>query len=158
MRFFVVPNPSCSLWIEPVSEQESFWNQECFAVITDKTKPAMKLTIDELASRGKRVYVVDMSDKPDKGTFQSISELPMDVDCAVIALTKTNPGDIIEDLKEKGIKKCWIHWRTDTPEAKEKCIGSQMQVITGRCPMMYLSQGFNIHTMHKGAAKVFGKY
>jgi hypothetical protein len=43
-----------------MSEQESFWNQECFAVITDKTKPAMKLTIDELASRGKRVYVVDM--------------------------------------------------------------------------------------------------
>jgi hypothetical protein len=43
-----------------MSEQESFCNQECFAVITDKTKPAMKLTIDELASRGKRVYVVDM--------------------------------------------------------------------------------------------------
>ena len=36
-----------------MSEQESFWNDKCFAVITDKTKSAMKLTIDELKSRGK---------------------------------------------------------------------------------------------------------
>jgi len=141
-----------------MSEQESFWNDKCFAVITDKTKPAMKLTIDELELRGKRVYVVDLSEKPDEGTFQSISELPKDIDCAVIALTKMNPGDIIEELKKKGINKCWIHWRTETPEVKQKCIESQMQFITGRCPMMYLSQGFNIHAMHRGAAKIFGKY
>jgi hypothetical protein len=32
-------------------EQDSFWDAECFAVITDKIKLAMKLTIDEMASR-----------------------------------------------------------------------------------------------------------
>ncbi len=51
-----------------MSEQESFWESECFAVVTDKTKPAMKWTIDELASRGKRVYIVDISGEPDQGT------------------------------------------------------------------------------------------
>ena len=69
-------------------EQESFWDAKCFAVITDKTKPAMKLTINELASRGKEVYVVDLSEKPDKGTFQTVTQLPLNVDCAVIGLTK----------------------------------------------------------------------
>ena len=128
-----------------MSEQESFWNDKSFAVITDKTKPAMKLTIEELKSRGKKVLVVDLSEKPDEGTLLKISELPLDVDCAVIALTKINPGDIIEELKKKGINKCWIHWRTETPEVKQRCIESQMQFITGRCPMMYLSRGFNIH-------------
>jgi len=49
-----------------MSEQESFWDAECFVVVTDKTKPAMKLTIDELTARGKKIYVVDMSDTPDK--------------------------------------------------------------------------------------------
>jgi predicted CoA-binding protein len=139
-------------------EQESFWDAECFSVITDKTKPAMRLTIDELASRGKKVYVVDMSGMPDKGAFQNISELPSDVDCAVIGLTKTNPSDAIEDLEKKGIKKCWIHWRTETPETKKRCSKSQIQCITGRCPMIYLSQGFNIHTMHRSVAKLLGKY
>jgi predicted CoA-binding protein len=139
-------------------EQETFWDGNCFVVITDKTKPAMKLTIEELVSRGKKVYVVDMSEEPDKAAFRNVSEIPSDTDYAVIGLTKTNPAEIIEDLKEKGIRKCWIHWRTETPEAKERCIESQMPVITGRCPMMYLGHGLNIHTMHGKLAKLLGKY
>ncbi len=139
-------------------EQESFWNGDCFVVVTDKTKPAMLLTIDELASRGKKVYVVDMSEKPDETAFRKVSEIPSDANYAVIGLTKINPGEIIEDLKEKGIKKCWIHWRTETPEAKEKCIELQMPFITGRCPMMYLSKGLCIHTLHGRLAKLLGKY
>jgi predicted CoA-binding protein len=141
-----------------MSEQESFWDYECFAVVTDKTKPAMKWTIDELASRGKRVYIVDVSDEPDQGAIWSISELPLHIDCAVIGLTKTNPVNIMEDLEKKGIKRFWIHWRTETPEVRKKCIESQIQCITGRCPMMYLGHGFNMHTMHKGVSRLFGKY
>jgi len=71
---------------------------------------------------------------------------------------KQSPSEIIEDLKEKGIRKCWIHWRTETPEAKERCIESQMPVITGRFPMMYLGHGLSIHTMYAKLAKLLGKY
>ena len=139
-------------------EQEEFWNGNCFVVITDKTKPAMKLTIDELISRGKKVYVVDMSQQPDKAAFRSVSEIPNDAELAVIGLTKTNPAEIIRDLKDKGIRKCWMHWRTDTPEAKKICIELQMPFIAGRCPMMYLGHGLSIHTMHGKLAKLLGKY
>jgi predicted CoA-binding protein len=141
-----------------MQEQESFWDAQSFAVVTDKTKPAMKLTIDELAARGKKVCVVDLSDKPDSETMKSLSELPTGIDCAVIGLTKTNPAGAIEELSKKGIKKFWMHWRTETPEAKELCRRFQMQCITGRCPMMYLSQGFGIHSMHRSLAKLLGKY
>ena len=140
-----------------MSEQESFWDAECFIVVTDKTKPAMKLTIDELTARGKKIYVVDMSDTPDKGAMQNISELPSDADRVIIGVTRTNPADIIDDLEEKGIEKFWIHWRTETPELKKKCMESKMTCITGKCPMMYLSQGFNIHALHKNIARLLGK-
>jgi hypothetical protein len=139
-------------------EQESFWDSESFVVITDKTKPAMQLTIDELASRGKKIYVVDMSDKPDVGTIQSVSELPSGIDSAVIGLTKTDPADTIEELEKKGLKRFWIHWRTETPELKRRCKESQVQCIIGRCPMMYLGRGLSIHSMHRGVARLFGKY
>ena len=139
-------------------EQESFWENNSFAIVTDKTKPAMKLTMDELARRGKRVYVVDLSDSPDKEMIQSISDLPRDIDCAIIGLKKENTENAIVALNEKGIKKCWIHWRTETVEAKQKCAELQMQCIAGKCPMMYLSRGLNIHTMHGSLAKLFGKY
>jgi predicted CoA-binding protein len=139
-------------------EQESFWENNSFAIVTDKTKPAMKLTIDELARRGKRVYVVDLSDSPDKEMIQSISDLPQDIDCAIIGLKKENTENAIVELNKKGIKKCWIHWRTETDQAKQKCAELQMPCIAGKCPMMYLSHGFNIHTMHGSLAKLLGKY
>jgi len=121
-------------WSESdMSEQESFWNAGSLAVITDKSKP-------------------------DKGTLQNVSELPSGVDCAVIGVTKRDPADAMEILENKGIKKFWIHWRTETPEVKKRCSGSQIQCITGRCPMMYLGHGINIHTMHRGFAKLMGKY
>lgn len=90
-------------------EHESFWNAESLVVIMDRTKPAMKWTIDELSMRGKKVYVVDMSDEHDKGALHDISDLPSDVDCAVIGVTETNPTDAMENLEKKGIKKFWIH-------------------------------------------------
>jgi len=139
-------------------EQESFWNAGSLAVITDRTKPAMKWTVDELAKRGKKVYVVDVSGERDEGILQDISELPQGVDCAVVGVTKTNPADAVESLEKKGVKKFWIHWNTETPEVKNRCSGSQNQCITGKCPMMYLAHGLNIHTMHRGIAKIMGKY
>jgi hypothetical protein len=139
-------------------DQESFWNAKSFVVVTDKTKPAMKMTIDNLASIGRKVYVVDMSDKPDDGTFQRVSDIPSGADRAVIGITKSNPADVIEVLKKRGIRKFWIHWRTETPESRQKCSEPQMQCIAGRCPMMYLSKGLNIHTMHGSLMKLLGKY
>jgi predicted CoA-binding protein len=139
-------------------EQESFWENNSFAIVTDKTKPAMKLTIDKLARRGKRVYVVDLSDSPDKDSLRRISDLPLDIDCAIIGLKKENTKNAIVELNKKGINKCWIHWRTETVQAKQKCAEHQMQCISGKCPMMYLSRGFNIHTMHGSLAKLMGKY
>jgi hypothetical protein len=125
-----------------MSEQESFWDAECFIVVTDKTKPAMKLTIDELTARGKKIYVVDMSDTPDKGAIQNISELPSDADSAIIGVTRTNPADIIDDLEEKGIEKFWIHWRTETPELNKKCMESKTACINGEMPYDVSEPGF----------------
>jgi len=139
-------------------EQESFWENNSFVILTDKTKPAMKFTIDELARRGKRVYVVDLSDRPDENLMRSISEIPLKIDCAVIGLKREKTENAIVELNKKGIKKCWIHWRTETVQAKKKCIEHQMHCITGKCPMMYLSHGFGIHTMHGKLAKLLRKY
>ena len=138
------------------TEQESFLSAERLAVITDKTKPAMKWTINELTSRGKKVYVVDISDKPDSGTLQNVSLLPSGVENAIIGVTGVNPADVMQELEKKGIKKFWVHWRTETPEVIKRC--AQVQCITGKCPMMYLAHGLSIHTAHRGVAKLMGKY
>ncbi len=64
----------------------------------------------------------------------------------------------MNDLEENGIVKFWIHWRTETPEIKKKCMKSKIHCITGRCPMIDLSQDFNIHTLHKSICKLLRRY
>lgn len=142
-----------------MTEQESFWDNESFVVVTDRTKPAMKWTIQELEKRGKRVYTVDLSDRAEKGSISRLSDLSSNIDCAIIGITRTDPADAIEEIKKMGIKKFWIHWRTDTDAARKKCQEPEIQCITGRCPMMYLAgQGLSMHSIHRTVAKILGKY
>ena len=86
-------------------DREKFWDAQTFAIITDHTKPAMKWTASELKSRGKKVYLVDLSQKPDRDSLTDLAEIPVDVDHVVIGVTNTEPGDLIPILKGKGIKK-----------------------------------------------------
>ena len=142
-----------------MTEHEAFWENESFLVVTDKTKPAMKWTIKELEKRGKRVYVLDLSDRPDGGSLTQFSDLSTNIDCAVIGLTRSDPANAIQELKRIGIKNIWIHWRTETQGARRECQEEDMHCITGRCPMMYLAgPGLSIHSMHRMVAKMLGKY
>lgn len=143
------------IWSENMLEQESFWNADSFAVITDNTRPAMKWTIEELTRMGKKVSVVDLSNK---GSSEKISALPSDTECAVLGVTKVDPAIVMEDLEKKGITRFWVHWRTETSQVRERCASSQVQCVLGKCPMMYLAHGLNMHTLHRGFAKLIGKY
>jgi len=143
--------PTASDWV-------NFWNANIFAVITDNTKPAMKWAASELKKRGRKVYVVDLSDRPDPGSLKNVSELPAGLDRAIIGITKSEPGDLIPVLKEKGAKKVWIHWKTETEKAFDACRDEELEYLAGRCPMMYLGGGFSIHGVHRAIAKITGKY
>ena len=140
------------------TEQKAFWDFSSFAIVTDKSKPAIELTINELKNRGKSVHVIDLSSDPDPETFKDVSEIPDGVETAVIGVTKTEPADIMKSLEDRGIKRFWIHWRTDTQRTKEMCNSSEIQCVTGKCPMMYLGSSLSIHGLHRSIAKLFGKY
>jgi predicted CoA-binding protein len=145
--------------MEPAdSNWENFWNANTFAVITDNTKPAMKWTASELKKQGKKVYLVDLSDKPASDSFKAVSELPWGIDHAIIGITKSEPGDLIPALKEKGAKKVWIHWKTETEKVLGACRDENLEFLAGRCPMMYLGSGLSIHGLHRTIAKMTGNY
>jgi hypothetical protein len=145
--------------MEPTkSERESFWDAKTYAVVTDHTKPAIKWAISELKNRGKNVYVIDLSDKPEPGSLRKVSELPAGLDRAVLGITITEPGSFILALKEKGITKIWIHWKTETEKAVGTCKAEGLECMTGHCPMMYLGNGLSIHGAHRAIAKIMGKY
>ncbi|MDI3540107.1 MAG: hypothetical protein PWR29_1622 [Methanolobus sp.] len=141
-----------------VTKQEEYWEKDNFVVVTDGTKPAMKWTIDELKKRGKKVHVVDLSDKPAQNTFTDVTQLPEGTENAIIGVTKTEPARIIEKLASTGTRNFWIHWKTDTCDVEHLTADPELIIITGRCPMMYLGKGASMHGFHRFIARSLGKY
>ncbi len=139
-------------------DRENFWKAQTFAIITDGTKPAMKWAISELKSRGKKVYLADLSEKSDSDFLKDVTALPSGIDRAVIGITKTESGDIIPLLVEKNVKNIWLHWNTETEKAVDTCQKLRLNCMTGYCPMMYLGSGLSMHGIHRGIAKITGKY
>ncbi|UGV40267.1 hypothetical protein J7W08_09285 [Methanococcoides orientis] len=133
-----------------------FWDADEYVVVDDKTKPAIKWAANELKKRGKTVYYVDLSNRPEFDTIKSVGEVPDGIENAVIGLTTMEPADAMNQLFEKGVVNTWIHWRTDTPAVRELC--AEHQCFTGRCPMMYLGSDLSIHGVHRAIAKLTGKY
>ncbi|AYK16178.1 MAG: hypothetical protein GX302_02560 [Methanosarcina flavescens] len=127
-------------------------------MITDRTKPAMKWAASELKNRGKKVYLVDLSGEPDPNSLKNVISLPSGIANAVIGITKSDPGDLVPLLREKGANKIWLHWTTKTEKALEACQKLKLECIIGYCPMMYLGSGLSIHGVHRMIAKVTGKY
>ena len=137
-------------------DYSEFWNADEYIVVDDKTKPAIRWAADELKKRGKTVYYVDLSNRPDLNAIKSAGEAPDGIRNAVIGVTLMEPADVMKQLFEKGVVNIWIHWRTDTPAVRELC--AEHNCFTGRCPMMYLGHGISIYTLHRAIAKLTGKY
>ncbi|WP_406662098.1 hypothetical protein V7O66_05795 [Methanolobus sp. ZRKC3] len=140
------------------SKQEDFWDRKNFVVVSDGTKPAMKWTINELRKRGKNLLVVDLSDKPDEESINDISDIPNKAENVVIGVTKSEPAEIIQKLKSKGITSYWVHMGTDTCDVEHLTYDPELDIITKRCPMMYLGKDASIHGIHRFVSRILGKY
>lgn len=141
-----------------VTKQEEYWEKDNFVVVTDGTKPAMKWTIDELKKRDRNVQVVDLSDKPAPDALTDVAQVPKGMRNAIIGVTKTEPARHIEKLAAMGITNFWVHWKTDTCDVEHLTTNPELNIITGRCSMMYLGKGASIHGFHRFVARSLGKY
>ncbi|OPY18017.1 MAG: hypothetical protein A4E24_02045 [Methanomethylovorans sp. PtaU1.Bin093] len=141
-----------------MNDAESFWEGKRYLIVTDRSKPAIKLTIDELKKRGMSVQVLDIKDLGGSQVQAALEALSLPVEKVVIGITAMEPADIIQYLLGKGCKDIWVHWRTDTEKVREMSSGAAGHILTGRCPMLYLGNGSSIHGVHRLIARSFGKY
>lgn len=140
------------------SGAESFWEGKNYLIVTDRSKPAIKLTIDELKNRGMSVQVMDIKGINKDEINTGLESLSLPVEKVVIGITAVEPADIINSLMNRGCKDFWIHWRTDTEKVREIASGAGDNIMIGRCPMLYLGNGLSIHGMHRLIARSLGKY
>jgi len=87
--------------------------------------------------------------------YKSISELPDDANALLVMTKKDQTLSVIKEAKEKGIKNIWIQHMSETPEALAELEGSDINLITKQCILMFY-EPHSIHKFHKGVKKFFG--
>lgn len=141
-----------------MNDAESFWEGKSYLIVTDRSKPAIKLTIEELKKRGMSVQVLDIKGMDRDQTNAALKALSLPVEKVVIGITAMEPADIITYLIDRTCKDIWVHWRTDTEKVRAIASDTAGNILIGRCPMLYLGNGLSIHGMHRLIARSFGKY
>ncbi|MAE93456.1 MAG: CoA-binding protein [Deltaproteobacteria bacterium] len=142
-------------------EKEAFWEQGSFAFVGHKEAKAFPtLSYSEARKRGKKVFAVDPSVDEIEGdpTYEDLSALPEKVDGVVLEVPKEETEGWVRQAADLGIGRVWIHMGRDTPEALALARDKGLEVHKGTCAVMYLSQGFSVHAIHKAVAKLTRSY
>lgn len=143
------------------SEYEAFWSHESFAVVGHTAaKGFPQLTYAGLRDGGRKVFPVDPSvDEIDGDTaYADFESLPEPVAAAVLEVPQDETESWVRRAADAGIRDVWIHMTRETPEAVALAKERGVNVLTGTCAVMYVTPGFTVHSLHKWANKLTGKY
>ncbi len=88
--------------------------------------------------------------------FATLQAIPEQVEAAVIAVSPANAEKVVEDARNADIAKLWFQRGADFSKAVEKAEASGMQVVSGRCILMYAPPVRGIHAVHRFLARLFG--
>lgn len=89
--------------------------------------------------------------------YRNIAALPDSVRSAVVITNKKETLQAVQALIDKGIKQIWIQHMSDTPESVELCKKNYVNLIYGKCMLMFLQPVKGMHKFHRNILKLFGK-
>ena len=143
------------------SNHEAFFNAKRFAVVGHTSaKPFPILSYRALKNTGRRAMAIDSSVGSIDGdpAYPDLGSLPEPADAVIIEVPKEETAHWVQHAADAQIKDVWVHMSHETPEAIAIAARHGINLRTGTCAVMYLSQGFSYHSIHKLIAKLAGRY
>lgn len=141
--------------------KEAFWEKGSFAFVGDVARKGFpKLSYGEARKRGKKVFAVDPTAEEIEGdpVWRDLASLPEPVDGVVLEVPREETEAWVRRAADAGVHDVWIHMGRDTPEALAAAEERGLDVHTGSCAVMYLSEGFSVHAVHRWLDKLTGRY
>jgi len=114
----------------------------------------------ELKKHGYEVYPVHPSMDSIDGVkcYSSVANLPLTPDCVLVTVKPAAAGEVVEQAVAKGIRRIWFQQGADFSEAADKARHAGLDVVSGRCILMYTEPVSGVHKFHRFFSKLFGKY
>jgi len=141
---------------------EAFFSGGAFAVVgvsSDRKKFGNKV-YRAMKDRKLEVYPINPRENFVEGDmcYPSVLNLPETVHALIITLKPGLVKEILRDCQHKGIHSVWMQPGSESPEAVAFASTQGIQVIQGRCILMYLEPVRSIHALHRWVEKLTGAY
>lgn len=140
---------------------EDFFKQSPIAIVgVSRNKKKFGRTVfDELKNKGFSVLPVnDHIDDLDGVTcYRDIASLPQDVKAAVLLTQKPKTMEAVKKCTDKGINHIWVQQGSHTNDVLEYARNNNLNMIHGKCIMMFSEPVASVHKFHRGIMKFFGR-
>lgn len=89
--------------------------------------------------------------------FKSLQELPSEVDALLINTSPEHSVKLIREATDRGISQIWLQQGAESPEIIKEFENSSINLVHGKCILMYAKPVTSFHAIHRGIARLFGK-
>jgi uncharacterized protein len=113
----------------------------------------------ELKAKGYRVLPVNPAATSIDGEkcYPSLAALPEKVGGVVVFTQPAETERVVRDAAAQGITRVWLQQGAVSEAAVAFCVQQGMQVVSGKCIMMFAEPVASFHGVHRWFAKVFGQ-
>ena len=113
----------------------------------------------ELKERGYEVFPVNAAVQEINGEtcYPNITALKDQIDGAVVCVPSEQSQSVLKEAAEIGLKNVWLQQGADTPELVKLGQDLGLNMVSGKCVLMYAPPVRSFHAWHRAIAKLFGQ-
>lgn len=113
----------------------------------------------DLKAKGYTVRVVHPAADTIDGDrcWPTLRELPGKVGGVVVVVPPNQTEKVVREAAAAGIRRVWMQQGAESPAAISFCEASGLDVVHGRCILMFAEPAGFLHRIHRGLLKLFGR-
>lgn len=114
---------------------------------------------DELNKKGIQVFAINPNEKEINGVkcYSNIIELNNKIDGIFICVSRDKVVEILKEAASIGIKNIWLQQGAESKEAIETAQKLQLEMVYGKCLLMYMQPIQSFHKFHRTIWSWIGK-
>lgn len=140
---------------------DAFLSEKNLAVVgvSREGKKFGNMAFNTLRKKGYQVFPVNKSARKiiDEDCYNGLSQLPVPVGGALIAVPPEQTKKVVMDAFDAGINKIWMQQGAESDEAVRFCDEHGMICIHGECILMFVARSDFPHNVHRWIWKIMGR-
>jgi uncharacterized protein len=113
----------------------------------------------ELKRRGYEVFMVHPQAKTinDEATYPSLDVLKGRVDGLLVSVPAAKGAEVLREAAAAGIRNVWVQQGGESPELIKMGEKLKLNLVTGKCFLMYAQPVRSFHSIHRFIARLSGQ-